>query len=224
MEIELAVLKTSPLFMGISGQELSSLLSCLSPRTKNYHRDDMILRMGDHADALSMVLSGSVLVVEDDFWGNRNIVAHIGPGEVFAETYACLPSAALGVGAVAAEDTRVLFLNIRRVLTTCSASCLFHERLIRNLLSTLAQKNLYLNQKLRHMARRSTREKLLSYLSAQAMSHGSPRFDIPFNRQQLADYLSVDRSAMSSELGKMQKEGLLQYDRNHFMLTGPIKE
>lgn len=224
MKNYLPILQTSTLFSGISADELISLMDCLSPRTRNYSRDDMVLQSGRGVDALSMVISGSVLVLEEDFWGNRNIVAHIGPGQVFAETYACLPGVALTVSAVAAEDTEVLFLNVQRLLITCASSCAFHDRVIRNLLSTLAQKNLYLNQKLGHMARRSTREKLLSYLSAQALKQASSAFDIPFNRQQLSDYLAVDRSAMSSELGKMQKEGLLHYSRNHFVLTEPAKE
>ena len=165
-----------------------------------------------------MVLSGSVHIVKEDFWGNRNIVTEIGPGQIFAESYACTPGAALGVSVVAAEAAAVMFMNVRRVLTTCSSACEFHSRLLRNLLSVLAEKNLRFNDKLTHMAQRTTRQKLLSYLSAESMRLGSPEFDITFNRQQLADYLSVDRSAMSGELSKMRDEGLLDFYKSHFRL------
>ena len=124
----------------------------------------------------------------------------------------------MAYNAEAVKDCTVLMLDVTRVLTTCTNACKFHSRLIRNLLSTISDKNRILTQKMLHMQQRTTREKLLSYLSEQSLKHGSPSFDIPFNRQQLADFLSVDRSAMSSELGKMKNEGLLDFDKNHFVL------
>ena len=124
----------------------------------------------------------------------------------------------LGVSVVAAEASAVMFMNVRRVLTTCGSACEFHSRLVRNLLSVLAEKNLRFNDKLTHMTQRTTRQKLLSYLSAESLRQGASEFDIPFDRQQLADYLSVDRSAMSNELCRMRDEGLLGFRRNHFVL------
>ena len=111
-----------------------------------------------------------------------------------------------------------MLLNIRRVLTVCSSACEHHNRIIQNLLAELAEKNLLQNEKLTHMGQRTTRGKLMSYLSAEAQRLGRYEFDIPFSRQQLADYLAVERSGLSLELGKMQKDGLLEFHKNHFVL------
>lgn len=216
----LPVILGSQLFHGISGEEARTMLSCLSAYSADYEKNQFLLRAGDCVDALGMVLRGRVLIVKEDFWGNRNILAQITPGELFAETYACVAGTPLGVSAVAEEETRVLYLNVRRVLTACSSSCAFHSRLIQNLLTVMADKNLKMSEKLSHMTQRTTREKLLSYLSAQSLRRGSASFEIPFNRQQLADYLSVDRSAMSSELCKLRDEGALSFCRSRFTLYG----
>lgn len=218
MKKHLETIKKSPLFKGIEESEIEAMLGCLSVKARKYARHEFVMRFGDSTEAIGMVLSGSVHIVKEDFWGNRNIVTEIGPGQIFAESYACTPGAALGVSVVAAEAAAVMFMNVRRVLTTCSSACEFHSRLLRNLLSVLAEKNLRFNDKLTHMAQRTTRQKLLSYLSAESMRLGSPEFDITFNRQQLADYLSVDRSAMSGELSKMRDEGLLDFYKSHFRL------
>lgn len=214
----LPIICSSPLFSGLAEEETEAILGCLSASQESLERQQFLLRRGDRTAAMGLVLSGSVHIIREDFWGNRNIIATAGPGELFAETYACTAGATLDVSVVAAETARVMYLEVGRILNTCSPSCQFHERLIRNLLTVLAGKNLLLNEKLIHMAQRSTRDKLLSYLSAEAQRRGSASFTIPFNRQQLADYLSVDRSAMSNELGKMRDEGLLRFDKNSFQL------
>lgn len=219
MKNYLSVIKKSPLFGGIEENEIEPMLSCLAAETKTYRKGEFVFRFGDRVDSIGLVLSGGVDVVTEDYWGNRNIVAAAGPGQTFAESYACVQGAALGVGVQAVQPTEVLFLNARRLLTTCSSACAFHARLVRNLLFLVASKNLQMNEKLAHVTQRSTREKLLSYLSAESMKQGVSSFDIPFNRQQLADYLSVDRSAMSGELCRMRDEGLLQFDKNHFSLS-----
>lgn len=215
-----AAVKRSKLFGGIGEEELRSMLRCLSAEEREYRKAECVLRFGDKVDSIGLVLSGAVDVVREDCWGNRNIVAAVLPGQSFAESYACcVPGAALGVSVQAARDSEILFVNIRKVLTTCTSACAFHARLIRNLVSLLAAKNLSLNEKLTHLSQRSIREKLLSYLSSVSMERNSPVFDIPFDRQQLADYLSVDRSALSNELSKMKREGVLKFDRNHFSLS-----
>ena len=144
----------------------------------------------------------------------------LGAGEVFGESYACLPEEAIPIRAVAAEPAEVLLLEVRRVLTTCPSACAFHARLIRNLLEVLAVKNLTMNEKLIHLTQRTTRDKLLSYLSACSARAGEPEFEIPYNRQQLADYLSVDRSAMSAELSRLRAQGILVCKKNRFRLLG----
>lgn len=165
-----------------------------------------------------MVLSGSVNIEIDDLWGSKTILGHAEPGQLFAETYACIPGEPLMVSVVASERCEVLFLNAARLLTTCSNSCTHHNKLIRNLLQISAGKNLSLSRRSLHTAPKSIRSRLLSYLSEQAKQSGGYQFTIPFNRQQLADYLGVDRSAMSNELSKMRRDGLLTFEKNQFSL------
>ena len=153
------------------------------------------------------------------YWGNRSILASFGPGQSFAEVYACEPDLAFDINVVAAEDATVLFLDIGRVTTMCPSSCAFHARLIRNLLGIVAKRTHALTRKIEHTTKRTTRAKLMSYLSAEAQRRGAVEFDIPFSRQQLADFLAVERSGLSLELGKMKKEGLLDYHKEHFVLN-----
>ena len=201
---------SSPLFRDIAPADLASLLDCLDARERAYEKGAWLLRRGEWTDRLGLVLSGTVHILREDFWGSRSIVGLAGPGEIFAESYA-LAGEPLEVSVLAASDARVLFLRVETALTGCG-------QLTRNLTALLAEKNLTLTRKMRHMARRTTREKLLSYLSAQALRSGGPEFDIPMDRQQLADYLAVDRSAMSAALGKLRDEGVLTFRKNHFHL------
>ena len=154
-------------------------------------------------------------------WGNRNILSKTGPGQTFADVFACAPGAVLNVSVEAESTMTVMFLHIRRVLSVCPSACSYHSRFIRNLLGELAEKNLRLNEKLTHMGQRTTRAKLMSYFSAEALRRGVYEFDIPFSRQQLADYLGVERSGLSVELGKMWDEGLLDFHKSHFLLKTP---
>ncbi len=211
-------LKKTSLFRGTSEEELPTLLDCLAPTTREYAKNELILRQGEDVSAVGLVLSGRAQIIEEDFWGNRSILADAWPGDLFAEAYAFLPGELLRVSVVAAEATSVMLLDAKRMLEVCSSACRFHTRLVQNILAESARKNLALTRKVSHMSKRSTREKLLSYLSGQALGAGSDVFEIPFNRQQLADYLCVDRSAMSSELCKMRDEGLLVFDKNRFQL------
>ena len=214
----LPIIRNAQLFTGISEAEVEEMLICLDARSTTYQKGDYILRAGDTAECLGLMLLGHALVIQEDFWGNRNLISSIGQGQSFAETFACAPGAALNVSVVAETSCTVLFLNVKRILTTCPATCSHHSRMIQNLLADLATKNLRFNEKLTHLGQRTTRAKLLSYLSAEAQKHGSFAFDIPFSRQQLADYLFVERSGLSSELCKMRDEGLLEFHKNHFIL------
>ena len=167
------------------------------------------------------MLAGSTLIVQEDIWGNRNLLSKTGPGQTFAEVFACAPGAVLNVSVEAESAVTVMFLHIRRVLSVCPSACSHHSRIIRNLLGELAEKNLRLNEKLTHMGQRTTRAKLMSYFSAEAQRRSVYEFDIPFSRQQLADYLGVERSGLSVELGKMRDEGLLDFHKSHFLLKTP---
>ena len=222
MEQYLFILRNSPFFQGMTEEEILSVLHCVSATVQRKKKDEYILRVGDSTEAMGLVLSGSVLVLQEDLWGHRNIIHRIGPGEYFAEPFAATPGSVLNVSVVADADAEIMLLNMERFLRSCPNACAHHSRMVRNLVSVMARRVLDLNEKLTHMAKRSTREKLLSYLSAESMRQGKLSFDIPYDRQQLADYLSVERAAMSVELSKLQKEGLLKTTRNHFELFSNV--
>lgn len=214
----LPVIRSSSLFSGISEAELTAMLSCLETREERFPKDTFLLRAGDTVESIGLVLSGSVLVVQEDIWGNRNILSKAGPGQTFAAAYACAPGSLLNVSVIAETHVTAIFFNVKRVLNVCPSACEHHSRIIRNLLGELAEKNLRFSEKLTHMGQRTTRAKLMSYFSAEAQRLGTYEFDIPFSRQQLADYLAVERSGLSLELGKMRSEGLLDFHKSHFVL------
>lgn len=213
----------SPLFEGISSRETEAILRCLSAVRKDYKKGDYIFHMGDSIRSIGVVATGAVEIISEDYWGRRQILNYVTKGQLFGESYACTQGEPLMVSAVAAAQTEILFLDINHILTACPTACTFHTRLIRNLLSILSGHNLMLTRKINHMSQKTIREKLLSYLSWQAAQQGSRTFSIPFNRQQLADYLSIDRSALSAELSKMQKDELLSYQKNQFTLRKGMK-
>lgn len=202
------------LFRGICPSEIPTLLSCLDAKERSYKKGDILFLEGTPTELAGIVLSGMILIELGDVWGNNSVLNKIGPGGIFAEAYACTPDEPLMVNVSAAEDTTVLFLNIRQALTACSAPPV--SILIRNLLTLCAEKNLQLSRRILHTGSKSIRGRLLSYFSECIKKAGSYSFDIPYNRQQLADYLSVERSALCSELSKMQKSGILRYHKNHF--------
>ena len=208
----LSVIRSSSLFSGISENELPAVLSCLNMRKESFSKDCFLLRVGDTADSIGLVLSGNVLIIQEDIWGNRNILSKAGPGQSFAAAYACAPGSVLNVSVVAETPVTAMFLNVNRILNVCSSTCVHHSRIIRNLLGELAEKNLHFSEKLSHMGQH------MSYLSAEAQRLGKYEFDISFSRQQLADYLAVERSGLSLELGKMKRDGLLNFHKNHFVL------
>ena len=212
------IIRSSTLFSGISEEELTAMLSCLGTKTGSFPKDTFLLRAGDTVESVGLVLSGSVLIVQEDIWGNRNILSKAGPGQSFAAAYACAPGSVLNVSVIAETPVTAMFLNVKRVLNVCPSACEHHSRIIRNLLGELAEKNLRFGEKLTHMGQRTTRAKLMSYLSAEAQRLGTCKFDIPFSRQQLADYLAVERTGLSQELGKMRSEGLLDFHKSHFVL------
>ena len=218
MEKYLFILKSCPFFSGMTEQEILSILHCLDARVVKTVRNAYIFRCGDSTESMGLVLQGSVLVIQEDLWGHRNILAKVLPGDFFGESYAATPGSVLNISVVANEDTEVLMLNVNRLLTVCQTACAHHSRLIRNMVSVLAGKVLAWDSKITHISKRTTREKLLSYLSAESIRQGKLAFDIPYDRQQLADYLSVERAAMSVELSKLKKEGILDTERNHFIL------
>ena len=218
MTNHLPILRRVRLFTGIEDEAIPPMLGCLKARTKSYRKDAYVLHAGSRPEGLGLLLSGSLFVMHEDQMGNRELRAHVPPCGIFAENYACAGDVEMDVSLIADAESEVMWLDVRRILTTCTNACPHHTQMIRNLFADLARSNLLLNEKLTHVSRRSTREKLLSYLWAESRRQGSTEFSIPFNRQELADYLCVDRSAMSAELSRMQKDGLLSAEKNRFAL------
>ncbi len=212
------ILKKTRLFSGIAENEITPMLSCLDASVKHYKKGEYVFRHGQRIDRITVLISGDIHIQKDDYWGNRTIINRITPGEMFGEAYITPESGALINDVVANNDSTVMFFDVKKMLATCSSACRFHTMVIQNLFYAISDKNRKLVQKIGHISRRTTREKLISYLSEEAERNNSSEFEIPFNRQQLADYISVDRSAMSNELCKMRDEGLLEFDKNKFRL------
>ena len=210
-----------PLFHGVSEEELTAVLPCLRARRVSYKKNETIFLEGQPVQDIGIVLSGEVHVIKEDYEGRRSVITSAQAGELFGEAFACAGVHQIPVSAVAAADSEIAFISLAHVLTICSNVCQFHSRIIQNLLRVIAQKNLRLNQKIDFMSQKTTKEKLLSYLFAQAKQMGSSDFFIPFDRQALADYLGVERSAMSAELSRLRKEGKIDYYKNHFRILQP---
>ena len=218
MKKYIPILKRTKLFAGVTDEEIGVMLSCLDARLHTYKKGEYVLRQGEHLNCITVLVDGELHIQRDDYWGNRAIINRIAVGEVFGEAYIAPESGALLNDVVAVEDSAVIFFDVRRIITVCSSACRFHSMVMQNLFFAISEKNRTLVQKLGHISKRTTREKLISYLSEEAKRQNQSSFTIPFNRQQLADFLSVDRSAMSNELCKMRNEGLIEFEKNQFRL------
>jgi len=213
-----AVLQGCPLFAGIAAEEIQGLLGCLGARPVAVRKGQTVFREGDTTAFVGIVLTGSVRLVREDFYGNRSIVARMTAMQLFGESYAFSGARALPVNVLADEDGTILLLDSHRITTSCSNACAFHNRVILNLLQLVANQNLVLHQKIQVTSQRTTREKLMTYLLSQAKLHRSSSFTIPYDRQALADYLEVDRSGLSAEISKLRREGILESEKNRFTL------
>ena len=212
------VLRKCKLFDEIEDEDLTSLLGCLGVAVKSFEKKETVIAEGDPARYIGIVLSGSVQIVSIDFFGNRNILSAVEPSELFAESFACAQTDAIPINVIAADTCEIMLIDCHRILHTCSNTCEFHRQLIFNLLKIMATKNIMFHQKIEISSKRSTREKLTTYLMFQAKKAGSNSFDIPFNRQELADYLEIDRSGLSAQISQLRREGVLKSRRNHFEL------
>ncbi len=216
--MDLSFLAGTDLFRGISAEELERMRPCLGLYEKHYTKGAVIYRAGDAIGDIGLVEKGSVNIVVNSHWGTGSLLGHMERGEIFAEAYAAVPGRELLCDVVACEDSTVLFLPMQRAITLCQKNCRAHSCIVRNLIQLSAIKNLSLTNRMMHITPRTIRERLLSYLSEQMIAHGDRSFTIPFTRQQLSEYLGVDRSALSHEISKMQKEGLLTCHKNEFVL------
>ena len=212
------ILKKCGLFAEIEENQLLTMLSCLRATVRTYEKNQVILSEGDAAERIGVILSGAVQIIRIDYYGNRSILTELQPAGMFGESFACADVARMPVDVVATEKSDVLFIDAKRILHVCSSACGFHNQLIYNLMKLVATKNLIFHQKLEIISKRSTREKLMTYLMMQAKQQNSNSFTVLFDRQELADYLEVDRSGLSAELSKLRKEGVLECRKNHFTL------
>ena len=188
----------------------------MDAKTRGYNKGEIILLSGDRVDHIGLIISGSVKIIKEDMDGNASILTELGASEIFGEVFACAGISQSPVTIQASEASEILFIDYKKIITTCPSACPFHARLIENMLKLIAVKNLMLNQKIEILSKRTTREKLFYYFDLQRGA--ASKFSIPFNREELARYLCVDRSAMSNELCKMRDEGLLRFYKNTFEL------
>ena len=207
------------LFENINKDDLLSVIKCLGGIVKSYSKDDIIISEGDNADILGVILAGSVHITRIDYYGNRDIIAGFKKGEIFGETISIIDNNKMLVNVIADEDTKVLIIKMKKILSPCDKPCYFHKEILLNLLHALAKKNIMFNKKIEIMSKKTTKEKLMCYLSFQAKENNSSEFEIPFNRQELADYLGVERSGLSVEINKLKKDGIIDSNKNYFKIN-----
>lgn len=219
MKNYLEILKKCPLFDGINDSDIIKMLTCLGARTESFDKKYTIFAEGSPSKYLGIVLSGSAQIIQVDYYGNRSILNNITPSELFAEAFACAEVNALPVSVVANEPSVIMLIDCSHILHTCENNCGFHQKLIYNLMKDLATKTIMFHRKIEITSKRTTREKLLTYLSVKSKEAGSKSFEIPYDRQELADYLEVERSGLSAEISKLRSEGILESHKKHFVLT-----
>ncbi len=204
------------LFNNISENNLNSLFSCLGSFEKVYGKNEIILNEGDNINFVGAVLEGSVKIIKTDYDGNETIIAEVLEGDIFAEVFACAEIFRSPVSIISVTQSNIIFFDYRKIITSCSSSCVFHQKLISNMLNVIANKSLYLNRRIDIISKKSLRDKILTYFHYESM--GRNHFSISMNREELAIFLCADRSALSHELSKMKKDGLIDYSKNEFIL------
>ena len=208
----------SALFDGITPEDRVAVLDCIGYHTVTYRKGDVIALESEKVKQIGVILSGSVDMIKEDFWGNKTILLRMRQNEVFGETFACGSDPLSLVTFLVSEDTKIMFLPFCRVMRSCSMACQFHHQLMENMVRIIAKKNRELMYKVEVVSKRTIREKVLAFLSIQAQRQNSGYLELPLGRVELADYLCVDRSALTRELAKMKEDGLLDYDKNCFRL------
>ncbi len=217
MKNYLEILKKCPLFYGIEDENLLRMLNCLGAKIIFFDKKYTVFREGDKIKHIGIVLLGSVQITQVDFYGNRSILNSVEPSQVFGEAFACAETDFLPVSAIANEPSYIMLIDCTHILHTCTNNCCFHQQLIFNLMKDLARKTILFHQKMEICSKRTTRDKLLAYLDIQEKKFGK-EFTIPYDRQELADYLEVDRSELSLEISKLRAEGILESRKNFFHL------
>lgn len=211
-------IKEIPLFSGISKEEYPVMLGCVGCQKVHYEKDTVIFLEEETIRHVGIVLSGAVHMIKEDIWGNKTILVHIRAGELFGETFICSHAEQSKVTFMTAEPSEILFLPFYRILHTCSHSCMHHQKLMDNMITLIANKNLQLIEKIEITSKKTLREKILCYLSIQSQKAGSMYFEIPLGRVALAEYLCADRSALTRELNRMKEEKIIDFDKNTFRI------
>lgn len=212
------VLKKCPLFKGVPEYSIQPIMGCLRAHERYYGKNEYIYHIGDSINEIGIVMSGIVQIIKEDAWGSVTILAELTEGMIFGEAFVLGGVDKIPLSVFASEKSTVLFIDKERTVTPCPSACGFHFDISRNMIKILAEKNIFLTGRVEHLSNRSTKEKVLSYLSSVSAKTGSRTFSIPFDRRQLADYLAVDRSALSSVLGKLRDEGIIDFNKNRFTL------
>lgn len=219
MHNDIVKIKNSCLFEDIKETELTSMLNCLGGVIKEFKKSEFIFIEGFELKQIGVIIEGTVHMVKEDLWGKKMILASMKSGEIFGESFVCGKYGSSLVSFQAAENCKILFLAFHRVLCSCNKSCSYHHKLIENMVTLMARKNMTLMNKMEILSKKSIRERVLTWLSQQAQLNGSERFESPMGRIELADYLCVDRSALTRELSRMKTDGLLDYHKNTFTMT-----
>jgi CRP-like cAMP-binding protein len=220
---EIETIKASPLFENIQEPDLSAMLDCLGAAVRDYKKSEFIFLEGAELKQIGVVIEGSVYMVKEDVWGEKTILAVMTSGEIFGESFVCGDCDCSTVSFQASADCKILCLSFHRVLCVCRKACAYHNRLVENMVTLIAHKNVKLMEKMAVLSKKSIRDRILTWLSQQVQFYGSKTFLSPLGRLDLADYLCVDRSALTRELSRMKSDGLLDYDKNTFVLKAPVK-
>ena len=215
---ELEYLYTLPLFKGMSKKDVELALKCIGAFQKEYEKDEFVILEEDKVQCVGCVLSGKIHMIREDFWGNQAVLLTIGEKELFGESFACGAQLIASASFVTKEKTKVLFLPFHRVMHTCPHACSYHHKLIVNMVALIAEKNIAFISKIDIMSKKTLKEKIVAYLLMQSSYYHSKYFTIPLGRVQLADYLGVDRSALTRELTRMKEEGFIDFEKNTFRL------
>ncbi len=218
MKENLKTLKMSSLFQGVEDNDLEAMLSCLGATDRKYRKNDVILLAGTKVTSVGILIEGNAQITRDDAEGNRAILSDLEKADLFAEAYVAAGSMEVPITVIATSDCRIVWIPFNKIVGTCSNACGFHKTLVQNMMRVIAVKNIWMNEKMRILSCKTTKEKLITYLSDYSERVGKNKFKIPFSRNELADFLSVDRSAMSRELSKLRDEGYLNYHKNEFEL------
>ena len=218
MEKYFDVLDTCPLFYKVGRENYGKMLHCFGARTVTVKKGNSVFHEGQVAKYVGIVLSGTIQTVQEDYLGNRSILSMAAPGQLFGEGFACAGVESLPVSMVAAVDSIIMLIDCSHITTMCHHVCSFHNQMIRNMLSSVSRSNIQLNQKIEILSKRTTREKVMAFLLSEAAIHGSDEFTIPYDRQELADFLGVERSAMSTVIGQLRDDGFIKVNRRNFQL------